>query len=473
MRRTKIICTLGPASDDRSKIRELIAAGMDVARLNFSHGAREHHAEVARRVREESLLAGRYVALLQDLSGPKIRTGRLRGGKPVALIPGQRLWLTPKDVSGSSRCISVTYPKLAREVKKGNSILLSDGLIALKVLGTAGDKVETLVLNGGKVGERKGVNLPGVRLSVPAMTDKDEEDLRFGIQIGVDYIALSFVRQAADIRRVKNLLAKEKTFIPVLAKLEKPEALANLEEILAASNGVMVARGDLGVEMPPEQVPLAQKKIIQRAAAAKMPVITATQMLESMTMEPRPTRAEASDVANAIFDGTDAVMLSAETATGKYPIEAVQMMVRIASQADSAILEENFFRRSRPENIQEAISESVVHAAHMLDGKAIIVFTRSGSTARMISKYRPPCPVYAFCHDEAVARRAALYWGVTPFVLPLVHDIDSTLIEAEEILIHRRLVSHGDLLVVAAGNPGQPGHTDRMRLLRAGNHKVK
>ncbi|MBI4458717.1 MAG: pyruvate kinase [Acidobacteria bacterium] len=468
MRRTKIICTLGPATSSIGAIRALIAAGMDVARLNFSHGAHQQHAELAGWVRTAAKEAGKQVALLQDLAGPKIRTGRLRGGKAILLAAGQRLWLTPNDVAGTSRRVSVTYPALAKEVRKGDRILLSDGLIELRVLRTAGEEVETEVTDGGPLGERKGVNLPGVRLRVAAVTEKDEADLRFGIRLGVDYVAISFVRKAEDVRRVKALIRRERASIPVLAKLEKPEAIEHLDAILEASDGVMVARGDLGVELPPEQVPLIQKEIIRKAGEAKIPVITATQMLESMTMEPRPTRAEASDVANAIFDGTDAVMLSAETATGRYPIEAVKMMVRIAEQADAATQQETIFRRSRPLNIAEAISESVAHAAHMLAVKAVVVFTRSGSPARMISKYRPPCPVYAFCHEEAVACRAALYWGVTPFVLPLTLDAEATLAQAEAELFRRKLISRGDILAVAAGSPGQPGQTNVMRLVKAG-----
>ena len=469
MRRTKIICTLGPATNSIGAIRELIGAGMDVARLNFSHGTHEQHAILAGWVREAAKQAGKPVALLQDLAGPKIRTGRLRGGRLVSLAAGQRLWLTSQDIAGTVRRISITYPTLAKEVRKGDRILLSDGLIELRVLDAASGEVETEVVNGGVLGEHKGVNLPGVRLRVEALTPKDEEDLRFGIQLGVDYVAISFVRRADDVRRVKTLLARNKTSIPVLAKLEKPEAVKNLDAILAVSEGVMVARGDLGVELPPEQVPLLQKEIIRKAGAAKIPVITATQMLESMTVVPRPTRAEASDVANAIFDGTDAVMLSAETATGRYPLEAVQMMVRIAEQADPTVQKESFLHgRSRPLSIAETISESVVHAAHMLAVKAVVVFTRSGSTARMISKYRPPCPVYAFCHDEAIARRAALYWGVTPFIMPLTLDAEATQAQAEADLLRRKLVSPGDILAVVAGSPGQPGQTNLLKLIRAG-----
>ena len=469
MRRTKIVCTLGPATHSRDAIKDLIRAGMDVARLNFSHGTHREHAESARWVREASKELGRPVALLQDLRGPKIRTGRTRNRQPVTLKQGEKLLLTSRTVQGSNHRISISYAWLARDVRRGNTILLNDGLIQLRVLGTSGRDIETEVVHGGLLGEHKGVNLPGANLRLDSLTRKDDTDLRFGVRLGVDYVALSFVRKAADVRRVKALLALEKAQTPVLAKLEKPEAVENLDSILAASDGVMVARGDLGVEMPPEKVPLIQKKIIQKAAAAQIPVITATQMLESMTDNPRPTRAEASDVANAIFDGTDAVMLSGETAMGRYPTQAVEMMARIAREADNSMQETFLRRKHRPANIAEAISESVVYATHMLNVKAVVVFTQSGSTARLISTgYRPPCPIYAFCHREHISNRAALYWGVVPFAMPLEMDAEATLAQAESELLGRRLVSQGDILAVVSGVPGKPGQTNLMKLIRVG-----
>ena len=468
MRRTKIICTLGPATGSLEKIRELIRAGMDVARLNFSHGTPETHARFAQWVRQASRELGRPVALLQDLGGPKIRTGTLRSRRSVALQEGQRFWLTAEETVGSSGRVSISYPYLAHDVRRGNKILLDDGLIELRVVGKKGDEVETEVVQGGLLKEHKGVNLPGVRLRVEALTEKDEADLAYGIGLGVDYVALSFVRRAGDVRRVKQILSKRKAAIPVIAKLEKPEAIENLDAILAVSDGVMVARGDLGVEMAPERVPLIQKRIIQRAAQMRLPVITATQMLESMTLHLRPTRAEASDVANAILDGTDAVMLSGETASGRHPIEAVEMMARIAEAADQTRPETYLRRRGRSLDIAETVCESVVHAAQILKVRAIIAFTRSGSTAELISKYRPSRPVYAFCHEERIACRAALYWGVVPLVLPLQLDADSTLAEAEAELLRRRLISPGDVLAVVAGSPGKPGQTNQMKLVRVG-----
>ena len=467
MRRTKIVCTIGPATASLEMIRELVRAGMDVARLNFSHGTHEDHARVARLVRQAANEQGHTVALLQDLCGPKIRSGRLRGGKGVTLKNGSTVTLVSEEIVGNAQRFAISYDGLARDVSAGDRILIDDGLIELCVLGTKKSEVHAEVINGGLLRERKGVNLPGVKLHVESLTDKDEADLKAGIEIGVDYVALSFVRRAADVQRVQRILRRAKARIPVLAKLEKPEAVENLDAILVVSDGVMVARGDLGVELPPEKVPLVQKKIIQKAAAARVPVITATQMLESMTVHPRPTRAEASDVANAILDGTDAVMLSGETASGAYPIEAVEMMVRIALQADQARLE-TFSMRRQPklESIAETICENVVHVTQMLNVKALVAFSRSGSTARLISKYRPARPIYAFCDDEAVARRAALYWGVTPFIMPLTLDSESTLIEATQILLQKKLIAPGDILAVVAGNPAKPGQTDRMRLVR-------
>ena len=467
-RRTKIVCTLGPATRSLPAIRNLIRAGMDMARLNFSHGTQEEHAQTAAWVRQAAVEARRPIAILQDLAGPKIRTGLLRGRRPVTLRAGQRLRLTPEQIPGWSRLVSVTYPRLAQEVRKGDRILLTDGLIELRVLGTSQGEVETEIVNGGVLGEHKGVNLPGSRLSIESVTPKDEDDLAFGVRLGVDYVAISFVRRARDVRRVKALLAGMTARIPVIAKLEKPEAVRNLDSILAASDGIMVARGDLGVEMPLERVPLIQKEMIEKAGAARIPVITATQMLESMTQNPRPTRAEASDVANAILDGTDAVMLSAETASGRYPVQAVETMVRIARQADQKNEENLDRRRMKRPDIAETISESVVHAAHTLSVRAIVVFTRSGSTARLISKYRPPCPVYAFCHDDSIANRAALYWGVSPIAMPLEEGQDTTIAQAEAELLRRKQVAPGDTLAIAAGAPGQPGQTNLMKLIRVG-----
>ncbi|HTM40428.1 MAG TPA: pyruvate kinase, partial [Terriglobales bacterium] len=334
-RRAKIICTLGPSSNSEAMIRELLCAGMDVARLNFSHGTHEEHARVIERVRRAAEKEDRTVCILQDLQGPKMRTGRLKYRTPVALKTGSRVTITPRDVPGTTSVISTTFQDLAREVNTGSRILLSDGLIELRVKAIRNDDVECEVVNGGLLAEHQGINLPGAVLSVPSLTPKDYKDLEFGLEHGVDVVAVSFIRCAEDVRRVKRLIGERKSDVPVIAKLEKPQAVDDLDNILEAADGVMVARGDLGVEMPPETVPIIQKNVIRRAADFRKPVITATQMLESMIDNPRPTRAEASDVANAVFDGTDAVMLSGETASGRYPVEAVTIMARIVLEAEN------------------------------------------------------------------------------------------------------------------------------------------
>ncbi len=471
MRKAKIIATLGPATNTPEAIRALARAGMNVVRLNFSHGTHQEHAQTIRMVREVAAAEKRYLAILQDLPGPKIRTGRLRQGRPVTLRAGDRLVLTARDVAGSASRVHISYPRLGRDVTRGARILLSDGLIELRVESRQGDDVTCLVLNGGSLGEHKGVNLPGTKLRISAMTEEDEEHLNFGLAQGVDYIAVSFVRSAEDVAAVKEVIRRARSQTPVIAKLEKPEAIGNLEQILKVSDGVMVARGDLGVEMAPEKVPVVQKRIIERARAAKIPVITATQMLESMTVNPRPTRAEASDVANAIFDGTDAVMLSGETASGKYPREAVEMMARIAGEAEEHMQQMGWLRRPAggESSIAETVCEVAAHATSELDVKAVVVFTRSGSSARLISKYRPLPPIYAFCNEERICQRAALYWGVVPRHMPLVGDTDSTIAAAEKILLAARQVARGDVLSVVAGSPfGTPGGTNLMKLVRVG-----
>lgn len=471
MRRAKIIATLGPAIATPEVLCQLVQAGADIVRLNFSHGTHSEHALRIRMVRKLGNEEGRPLPILQDLPGPKIRTGLLQERRPVMLKTGDTIRLTPTDVPGTPSLISISYPHLAADVKKGDRILLSDGLIGLRVRSRGGGEVVCAVENGGLLGEHKGVNLPGVKLRIPALTSEDEEHLKFGLAQGVDYVALSFVRRAEDLRAVKKIVAAAGKDTPVIAKLEKPEALENLDEILSVSDGVMIARGDLGVELPPEQVPVAQKQIIEKAAAAKVPVITATQMLESMTTNPRPTRAEASDVANAVFDGSDVLMLSGETASGQYPCESVQMMARIIEQAEGYMAKMGWGRRpiTRENSIAETISETVAHASTEMDLKAVVVFTRSGSTARLISKYRPACPIYAFCHDKHVERRVALYWGVQARHMPLLTDTDSTIDSAERALLREKCISEGDIVAYVAGSPfGKAGGTNLMKLVRAG-----
>jgi pyruvate kinase len=465
-RRAKIICTVGPACNSEAILRDLMRLGMDVARLNFSHGTHEEHAQSIERLRRVAKGENRTICILQDLQGPKIRTGRMKDGVPVILETGSRVTITPRDIEGTSIVIPTTFPGLAREVAPGARILLNDGLIELRVIRARGEDVECEVINGGPLGEHKGINLPGVALSIPALTDKDRADLEFGIKHGVDMLAISFVRSGTDVREVKKIIASHGSDLPVIAKLEKPQGIERLEEILEAADGVMVARGDLGVEMPPEKVPVIQKHVIRRSAEWRKPVITATQMLESMVENPRPTRAEASDVANAIFDGSDAVMLSAETANGLYPREAVQMMARIVVEAEGNT--GDFTPRRRREKhsitVAQAICESISHAAEDLRMGAIAVFTETGNTARMISKYRPKTAIYAFSQMLPVCNRMNLFWGVTPVHTVQARSAEDMVVTAERELLRQGRICVGDVLGVVAGTQMASGSTNFMRL---------
>jgi pyruvate kinase len=466
-RRAKIICTIGPACNHEAGMRDLLRLGMDIARLNFSHGSHEEHAHNIQRLRRAAQREGRTVCILQDLQGPKIRTGPLERHEPVLLHTGSLVTITPQNIAGNASRISTTFPNLARELTPGARILLSDGLIELRVRSVRGKDIHCEILNGGILGEHKGINLPGVALSIPALTEKDRKDLEFGIEHGVDAVALSFVRSAADVTAVKQIIASRESDIPVIAKLEKPQAIDHLEEILEAADGVMVARGDLGVEMAPEKVPVIQKHVIRRAAAWRRPVITATQMLESMIENPRPTRAEASDVANAVFDGTDAVMLSAETASGKYPRESVSIMARIVVEAECNIGDLGPVRRRRERrglSVAETICESIAHAAEDLPMGAIAIFTETGNTARMISKYRPKAPIYAFTHIAPVVHRMNLYWGVHPVRCSQARSAEQMVNMAEQDLVRRGQIKPGDVLGVVAGTRQASGSTNLMRL---------
>jgi len=463
--RTKIVATLGPATDSLKRIRALVEAGVDVFRLNFSHGTHEEHAARFRRIRQAARSLRANVCVLQDLQGPKMRVGCLKGGGPVELVPGRRTTITTQAIVGDAECFSSSYRALHRDVHRGDRILLDDGLLELRVVGVSGHNVSCEVVNGGPLGEHKGINLPGVAVSAPALSAKDRRDLEFGLELGVDAVALSFVRRAADVRLAQRLVRRLGGDAPIIAKIEKPEAIDELEAILHAADGVMVARGDLGVEMPPEQVPVLQKRIIQRANALGKPVITATQMLESMIREPRPTRAEASDVANAIFDGTDAVMLSAETAVGQYPLESVEMMTRIAEAAESV-------RRPRhPDEIAAlpipaAIADAAVHAAEDIQAACLVVFTISGATARLLAQRRPPCPIHAFSPVEATCRRLAMVWGVEAHPAPMARATDTLVSDAERLLLRLGAVRRGDRIVFVAGTTPLPGATDVVKVLR-------
>ncbi len=465
-KRTKIIATIGPASSDSAAIAKLIRAGMDAARLNFSHGDRRDHRNRIRLIRQEAARAGKQIAIIQDLQGPKLRVGEMRNGA-VGLKRGDEVTLTTRTVVGTTELLSVTYPRLTRDLKIGDRILLDDGRLELRVMKKAFNGLRCKVICGGVLGSHKGVNLPGARLSLHALSEKDREDLLFGIEQGVDYIALSFVRTADDIKRTRRFIRTFGADTPIIAKIEKPEAVLNLEEIIKSADGAMVARGDLGVEMSAEQVPLLQKKIIKACNEAEKPVITATQMLESMIENPQPTRAEASDVANAILDGTDCVMLSGETAVGKYPVQAIEVMARIAAEAETSL-------SPVPPDVNIAgIGESVAHAAcraaEEQHAKAIVTFTQSGTTALLVSKHRPLVPIIAATPAEKICRRLSLYWGVTPIILKTRKTTDDMISSVEHAMLRRRLVRPRDLIVITAGVPvGQAGSTNMMKFHRVG-----
>jgi len=466
-RRAKIVCTIGPVSNSEEMIRELMVRGMDVARLNFSHGTHDQHQVVIERLRKVATELNRSICILQDLQGPKIRTGRLKSHAPVALKKGQSVTITPKDVEGTTEVIATTYQNLADDVKPGERILLSDGRIELVVLRVRDGEVTCEVLNGGMLGENQGINLPGTNVSIPSLTEKDLRDLEFGLKHGVDLVAISFVRTVNDVIRAKEAIAAYRSDVGLIAKLEKPQAIENLDGILDTAVGVMVARGDLGVEVAPEKVPLIQKYVIRRALDFRRPVITATQMLESMTESPRPTRAEASDVANAVFDGTDAVMLSGETASGKYPLEAVAMMARIVAETEMhtqhPLTPDN--REAARLSVAETICEAMAHAAQELKIRAIVVFTETATTARMLSKYRPAADIYAFSSSETVRNRMNALWGTTPLMCPAALSVERMAQFAEDELRRLGVLSAGDVFGLVAGTRNSTGATNFMRLI--------
>ena len=469
VRRAKIVATLGPATDGLEA--DLVRAGVDVFRLNFSHGTGDEHAARCAAVRAAAKAERRPVAVMQDLQGPKIRVGSLVGGGPIQLVAGQTLDITTRDVVGTPACISCTYAGLPRDVKPGDRLLLDDGRIRLTVLGTSADCVTTRVEEGGPLGEHKGINLPGVAVSAPALTDKDRADLAFGLeQLGVDYVALSFIRSADDVRGARKLVKSLKRSVPLIVKLEKAEAVDSLAAILDVADSVMVARGDLGVELAPEQVPMLQKRIIQSANRRGIPVITATQMLESMIVEETPTRAEATDVANAVWDGSDAVMLSAETAAGHHPLLVVQMMDRIVRAAESADLFEPRLARRR-EDRPSGDAAAVTHAARVLaeglEASAIVGVTRTGLTAELLSRGRARAPIYAFSPDERVCQRLALWWGVSPVHQQLAGDLEGTITAMERHLRTAEAAQPGETVVVAGSHPFEEGvHTNFVKFHR-------
>ncbi len=470
MRRAKIVCTLGPASESPEVVLHLLEMGMDVARLNFSHGSHEDHAGAIERIRGASRQLVRPVAILQDLQGPKIRTGPLKAGRAgVALDTGHRIVITTDhEIAGDENLVSTTYPYLAQDVKPGDRILVDDGLIELRVVDTDGVRVTAEVVEGGRLKEHKGINLPGVALRVSALSEKDRADLAFGAKHGVDYVALSFVRTANDVEEARAELRKLGRVVPIVAKIEKPEALENLDEIAEAADGLMVARGDLGVEVPAERVPILQKSIVDRGNQLGKPVIIATQMLDSMIQHPRPTRAEASDVANAVWDGADAVMLSGETASGRFPLLAVQTMDRIVREAER----NQSLSRLRPVEavdatmaVNDVVASAAVRAALDAGARCIACFTVGGTTARLLSRYRPHVPVVAYSPEQPIRRRMALYWGVLPRIMEPVRDPDSMARMVSERLVADELAGPGDRVIIVYGSPlGEPGATNSIRL---------
>jgi pyruvate kinase len=473
MRRAKIVATIGPASRSPERLRELILAGMDVARLNMSHGTHEAHAETITNLRAIAAELNRPLALLLDLSGPKIRTGKLKDGQPIRLQADQLLTITTKNVIGDETTVSTSYTLLPQDVKTGDRILFADGLIALRVEQVTKTDVVCRVLNGGELGENKGINLPGVKLSAPSLTEKDRADLTFGLHHKVDYVALSFVRSARDCIGAKTLIEFLGADTPLIAKIEKREALDDLDNIIAACDGVMVARGDLGVETAVESVPFHQKLIVAKANAAEKLVITATQMLESMTHEPRPTRAEASDVANAILDGTDAAMLSAETASGSYPVAAVETMARIISFTEINCQQDKRWRDlihgSQKGTEGRAIAEAAIYAAQELNAKLIVVFSKSGTMARHLAALRPSQRIIAFTPHEKTYNSLAAVWGLEVSLLDFDGHSYELLARADDLLLGRGLAIHGETIVAMAGRiPAQPSLSSMMKLHSVG-----
>jgi len=479
MRKTKIVCTIGPASESVEKLVELINSGLNVCRLNFSHGDFEEHGARIVNIREAAKQTGKTVGILLDTKGPEIRTNTMENGA-IELEEGSEIIVSMTEVVGTTEKFSITYPGLIDDVHVGSKILLDDGLIGLEVLdiNKTDGEIKTKVLNPGTLKNKKGVNVPNVSVNLPGITEKDASDIVFGIEQGIDFIAASFVRRASDVLEIRELLEKHNAaHIQIISKIENQEGVDNIKEILEVSDGLMVARGDLGVEIPAEEVPLVQKDLIKQCNALGKPVITATQMLDSMQRNPRPTRAEASDVANAIFDGTDAIMLSGETAAGSYPVEAVQTMHSIASRAEQALnYSEILQQRSKQvgPSITDAIGQSVVHTALNLNASAIVAPTESGYTAKIVSKYRPQSPIVAVAANDSVARRLSLVWGVTPVVGERVSTIDDMLDHAVNDAVKTGVVAHGDLVVITAGVPvGESGATNLMKVQVVGDVLAK
>jgi len=464
MRRAKIVATLGPATSSYENLRAIIEAGVNVARMNLSHGSYAVHEEVYANVRRAADDAGEPVAVLVDLQGPKIRLGKFADG-PHELAVGDIFTITTEEVEGTKELVGTTFKGLPQDVKPGDFLLIDDGKVKVKVLDTDGVRVRTEVVVAGPVSNNKGINLPGVAVNVPALSEKDEADLRWGLKLGADYIALSFVRDARDITRVHEIMAEEGRKVPVIAKIEKPQAVDALEEIIDAFDGIMVARGDLAVELPLEQVPVVQKRAVELCRRAAKPVIVATQMLESMTHSPVPTRAEASDVANAVLDGADAVMLSGETSVGEYPVITVQTMARIIESTEEHGLERIAPLGTKPRTQGGALTLAAAEVADFVEAKFLCVFTESGDSARRMSRLRERIPMAAFTPDEAIRRRMNLTWGIESFIVERVQHTDAMYKQVDEILLEKELASIGDKVVVISGSPpGIPGSTNDLRV---------
>jgi len=466
MRRTKIICTIGPATRSRAKLEQLVAAGMDVARLNYSHGTLEEHGDVIEILRT----LDKGVAIMGDLQGPRIRVGEFQDGQ-VALVKGQKVAITADESPGDAGRISVNYPSFARDLRVGHRVLIDDGAIELVVVGRSKQIVHCRVVTGGVLRSHKGVNLPDTQVSAPSLTDKDHADIRFSHRQGVDFVALSFIRTVKDIQALRRLLDQMRAPIPIIAKIEAAEAVVHLDELIQIADGIMVARGDLGMEVSLEKVPLLQKRIIARCNRLGKPVVTATQMLESMIRHPRPTRAEASDVANAILDGTDAILLSGETAVGRYPLRALQTAKKIAAQAESRVRKWSPPKRAlqRGDETADAIAQAACQAAESVKAKLIVAYTQSGATAKLVAKHRPAVPILAVTVNQSVARQLRLFWGVWPMVVRQMGNTEQMIRQAEREALRSKRVRLGDRIVITAGLPiAQKGNTNMLKVHQIG-----
>ena len=469
MRRAKIVCTIGPAVSSPEKIAQLIDAGMNMARLNLSHGTTTDHEKSFNAIRAAAKSKDQPIAILVDLQGPKIRLGKFQGG-PYLLAVGDKFTITTEEMLGDKNKASTTYKDLPKDCQVGDQLLINDGKVVLEVLSKNNSTVETKVLVGGEISNNKGINLPGVSVSAPALTEKDAEDLRWGLKMGADFIALSFVRSAKDIDGVKKIMNEMKVQIPVIAKIEKPQAIKNIAEIVAAFDGVMVARGDLGVELPIEDVPMLQKQCVTLARENAKPVIVATQMLESMINNSTPTRAEATDCANAVLDGADALMLSGETSVGEFPLEAVKVMARIIERTEQVALNQISPLQHNPSTKGGAITKAATEVGAQVDAKYLIAFTQSGDSARRMSRLRSPIPILAMTPDQSTLNRLSITWGVEPMLAPMVKHTDEMVMQVDNLLINSNRVKRGELVLIVAGSPpGIPGSTNAMRVHKVGD----